>query len=601
MKNLKVSLKFIVSFGTILVLFLISIGTASLGISKAKSSYKEFYTTDYKVISSIYEIRLNQRKGLYEMMMGVISDGQEAREHINNVNQYMTAISNDLQWIHANYTEDLSALKQFETELENSMQLQNEIAEYAVAGTAEADEQARKLLLEEYSPQVESCISCLIDAFNQMESVSAKNYEDSLKMQNMLTGVTVGVAVVAFVLTCIIGLKLTGYILVPVKKFEDTIDEIVKGNLSAHVDYVSEDEFGAMAQSMGKMTSSVRSIIKDIETVLSAMAAGDFTVHSTAKELYVGDYETIFDSMKKIKDSFNATLHTLNQSASQVSNGSDQVSSGAQALSQGATEQASSVEELAASINEISSNINKNAEGAKEASNKSALVGEEVGESNRRMRDMLDAMAKINASSGEIGKIIKTIEDIAFQTNILALNAAVEAARAGAAGKGFAVVADEVRNLASKSAEASKNTAVLIENSLNAVENGKKIADETAKSLESVMSGVSEAAGMMDSIAKASQEQADTITQITLGIDQISSVVQTNSATAEQSAAASEELSSQAQLLKELVRKFRLEGEVPAPTQSYSASAPDDSASYGGYTEPDSSSQNVYYGSNDKY
>lgn len=213
MKNLKVSLKFIVSFGTILVLFLISIGTASLGISKAKSSYKEFYTTDYKVISSIYEIRLNQRKGLYEMMMGVISDGQEAREHINNVNQYMTAISNDLQWIHANYTEDLSALKQFETELENSMQLQNEIAEYAVAGTAEADEQARKLLLEEYSPQVESCISCLIDAFNQMESVSAKNYEDSLKMQNMLTGVTVGVAVVAFVLTCIIGLKLTSYIL----------------------------------------------------------------------------------------------------------------------------------------------------------------------------------------------------------------------------------------------------------------------------------------------------------------------------------------------------------------------------------------------------
>ena len=208
------------------------------------------------------------------------------------------------------------------------------------------------------------------------------------------------------------------------------------------------------------------------------------------------------------------------------------------------------------------------------------------------MHDMLGAMSEINASSGEIGKIIKTIEDIAFQTNILALNAAVEAARAGAAGKGFAVVADEVRNLASKSADASKNTAVLIENSLHAVENGKKIADETAKSLESVMAGVQEAAGMMDSIARASKEQADAITQITVGIDQISSVVQTNSATAQESAAASEELSSQAQILKDLVRRFKLlgggsAGYTPAPAASAPAVVSD--------------KEEFYYGGNDKY
>ncbi|MCI9136832.1 MAG: methyl-accepting chemotaxis protein, partial [Lachnospiraceae bacterium] len=225
------------------------------------------------------------------------------------------------------------------------------------------------------------------------------------------------------------------------------------------------------------------------------------------------------------------------------------------------TEQAAAVEELATTIAGISNQVKDTAENALEARKQSNAAGDEVEECNEQMRDMMNAMEEITRTSDEIGKIIKTIEDIAFQTNILALNAAVEASRAGIAGKGFAVVADEVRNLAGKSSEASKNTAELIESSIKAVARGTKIADSTAQSLIKVVEGVRMASDKVDQIADAAEEQASAVEQVTLGVDQISSVVQTNSATAEESAAASQELSEQADMLKQLVARFILRAE----------------------------------------
>lgn len=286
------------------------------------------------------------------------------------------------------------------------------------------------------------------------------------------------------------------------------------------------------------------------------MAKGDLTVASDVE--YAGDYRELKESMQYILSAFNETLGQINQVADQVSSGSGQVSSGAQMLAQGAAEQASSIEELSAAINEIAEKITVNAEYAANASRSVHDVGSEISKSNRQMQDMIAAMSQINLSSGQIRKIIKTIEDIAFQTNILALNAAVEAARAGTAGKGFSVVADEVRNLASKSADAAKNTTALIENSMRQVENGTKIANETAVSLQKVVESTTTVFETVEKISSATKQQAESIGQVTQGIEQISGVVQTNSATAEESAAESEELSGQAEFLKQLTGRFRL-------------------------------------------
>ncbi|MEL7624571.1 MAG: methyl-accepting chemotaxis protein [Clostridiales bacterium] len=344
----------------------------------------------------------------------------------------------------------------------------------------------------------------------------------------------------------------------PLNMMIQAAESISVGHLDVKLEANSQDEVGALSAAFQNMTDNLRRMVTDVQYLLGELAEGNFKIKSRASDCYVGDFTEFLQAMRRLNQRMNDTLLQILLSSDQVSSGSDQVSSGAQTLSQGAANQASSVQQLAASINVISEQVTQMAANARQASEKANAVGQSANESNEKMSQMLEAMANIRHQSDEIGKIIKTIEDIAFQTNILALNAAVEAARAGAAGKGFAVVADEVRNLASKSAEASKNTAALIAGSLQAVEKGTRIADETAKALESAVTGVQEATEIIDMISIAADGQAASVFQISQGIEEISSVVQTNAATSEESAAASEELSAQAQLLKSLVSRFNL-------------------------------------------
>jgi methyl-accepting chemotaxis protein len=380
-----------------------------------------------------------------------------------------------------------------------------------------------------------------------------------LARQNMLFSVLMPIfPVLALVLVFVFSAGIKRTVTLPLQELSEAAKKMSEGNLNTEVAVESQNEIGELAAAFNKTASVLKAYITDISATLAQIAQGDMDVR--LHQDFKGDFEELRASIRGITVSFSDALMQIGQTADQVSAGSVQVSDGAQALAQGATEQASSVQELTATIEDISSHTKENATHATAASQNVARVETEIESSNQYMEEMIAAMKQIDESSAQIGKIIKTIEDIAFQTNILALNAAVEAARAGEAGKGFAVVAGEVRNLASKSALAAKDTTSLIENSLLQVKSGTKIAAKTAEALTHVVESARAVTETVDRISSASKRQSDAILQVTQGIEQISAVVQNNSATAEQSAAASEELSAQAQNLDKLLQRFNLRG-----------------------------------------
>jgi methyl-accepting chemotaxis protein len=342
----------------------------------------------------------------------------------------------------------------------------------------------------------------------------------------------------------------------PVMEASAVLKEMAAGNLKVKMTGEYKGDHNVIKQALNQTITSLVGYIDEIAMVLGRMGEGDFTVRVTRK--FEGDFIAIQEAFVNILDSLNKILGDINVSAEQVSSGAGQVSASSQALSQGSTEQASSIEEITSAMTQVAEQTKENALNANKANALTVKAKDGAISGNEQMQGMVDAMREINESSKNISKIIKVIDEIAFQTNILALNAAVEAARAGEHGKGFAVVAEEVRNLAARSANAAKETTGLIENSINKVESGTEIANVTAKSLSEIVEGVSEVATLVSTISNASNEQAIAISQINEGVNQISDVTQNNTATAEETAAASEEMSAQAELLKDMISKFEL-------------------------------------------
>lgn len=585
MKNLKVRAKITLSFAIVLLVVLL-LGVVSLMQVKTIKKHADIITSNsIPSVSSIWVIRHSVAEiESYALESMVV----QSQSELDTVNAEIKATRATLDNAVADYLklnpDDKAVIDEMNRHLDDVTKFRGQILEQCSKFTEEGKQAAYRIYKNDYSPAFAKTVECAMKLNDQVNNDIINGYNGMNSTYRMALIIIAVFIIGALIITIVFTIVLSKQMTAPITQIEEAMGYVAAGEFgNVSIDYVSRDELGSLSDSVRSTVSNLEMLINDMANMCNELGNGNFVVRSGCHDQYIGQYKKILDSIDYIRDTLSGTIVQIDQSSTQVLAGSQQVSDGAQNLSQGATEQASAIQELAATINELSEKIQNNAQNAAVAEQMTAEVGSGIAESNEHMQNLMNAMKEINATASDIEKIIKTIEDIAFQTNILALNAAVEAARAGEAGKGFAVVADEVRNLAGKSAEAAKNTTGLIGSTIKAIESGTEQANSTAESLEAVVDKASTVADRVREISDATEQQATAISQIGTGIDQISAVVQTNSATAEQSAAASEELSGQANMLKDLIEKFKLADDnansadlsfynFSTPSASYSAS-----------------------------
>ena len=549
-KNMSIRKSLIVGFGTTILVSVIIIVAALVMMNSQKSAYMDIIDHYVESTELIASCRIDYNIAARNLRDAALSGDTSSISNVTSKVEELDELFAQLENVFP--LEDRSTLDAFSNAIKSWETDAREIV--SVVGTNR--QEAVNMIVNNCTPKLNAAAVAGENAATALANAQAQ----IIKQQNMNSNIglvaIIAIMVVATIAVLLIAVRIIRSIVEPSSQVRGALVGFSQGNLSVPVEFTGKNELGEMCDALRTSQKVLNSVVQDISETTGQMAKGNFDVELTAS--FPGDLKPIQDSVNAFVVRMSDTIFNISQSADQVSAGSDQVSNSSQSLAQGATEQASAVEELAATINDISTNAKQTASAAEEAQSSVSEAGAQVSASNEYVKQLNVAMTNISNSSEEIGKIIATIENIAFQTNILALNAAVEAARAGSAGKGFAVVADEVRNLASKSDEAAKATKDLIENSITAVRDGADVVGKVTESLARTTELASSVVTMMGSVTEAVENQTTAIAQITEGIDQISAVVQTNSATSEECAAASEQLSSQANIMHQLMSEFKI-------------------------------------------
>lgn len=556
-RNMKLKSRLLLSYAVVIAICLSASVAALFLMNRIGDNLSSFYKNNYTVTVNVWMAKREMQAARGDILNAVLdSDAEESMQFIENAKESLRNMRATFPVIRKSFKGDIAMVDRVDELLQQAIVYRDQV--FGLVETGKTDE-AYEVMKSNYVP----ILNQMADLLQQIADVAGENAQTMVKegeyAQTSAIIVIMLIMALSIMAAALLGIYISNSIRKPVKEIEDAAVQLANGKLDGvHVTYMSRDELGQMSDSIRDLISYQKTIIEDISYILGDMSEGNFKVQSNVKEYYRGRYDCILVAMRKLRNRLSNTLGQISQSARQVADGSEQISSETQLLAIGAEEQACSIEKLAAAVNEISEHVRETKENANEARGQTDQAGEQVFESNQQMQEMIRAMNIISEKSSEIYKIVKTIEDIAFQANILALNASVEAARAGEPGAGFAVVAREIRALADKTAIASKNTAALIEESVLAVKNGEKVARATADSLLQVVKSTKQVVLVVDRIASATENENVSISNITAEVSQISDVVQNNVSTSEELAAASEEFSTQAQILGNMIGQFKL-------------------------------------------
>lgn len=556
LKKMKVGARILFGFIIAIVLTGVLGVVAIYGANVLNEESDVLYNDAYTSADAMTFVEVDVERVSRDLYQMSLSTNQEEIDELKAlVSQRLEEITENLDTIVSIHPDLDKIVSEMKTTMENSMPVLEKIMNL-VSADVDNSKDAGAILEDEYIPLMNQIQDQVELIWDNVDGKAADAYAEAQSTFQFILILIIAMIAAEVVVAISLAIAITKSIKKPIQECVDATTQIAQGNLDLEVSFVGQDELGVLADNVRSMIGTLKRYVGEISDVLEEMADGNLDVET--KENYMGNFQLIGVSLEKIITALNSTFAGMDQSAGQVAIGSNEVSRAAQALAQGATEQSSSVQELSASISNVNDQIQQNAKNVAETQGLIEETSTLVETCNTHMSEMLESMDEIDKSSAAISKIIKVIDDISFQTNILALNAAVEAARAGTAGQGFAVVADEVRNLATKSAEAAKETSALIEGSLQKVEIGSRTASETAEVLKEIVVKEGMISQNIEEIGAASSEQARLAQEINQGVEQISTVVQTNSATAEESAAASEELSGQADMMKQMVARFRM-------------------------------------------